>query len=70
MAYLRLSHNNEKIELPEPGKSGETVKLGVGRDPKCSISLNFNEITRNHMTILSGKNGYSVVDNDSTNGTV
>ncbi|MFM7319851.1 MAG: SpoIIE family protein phosphatase, partial [bacterium] len=70
MAYLRLSHNNEKIELPEPGKSGETVKLGVGRDPKSSISLNFNEITRNHMAILSGKNGYSVVDNDSTNGTV
>ncbi|MFM7592302.1 MAG: SpoIIE family protein phosphatase, partial [Isosphaeraceae bacterium] len=52
------------------GKSGETVKLMVGRHPECFIALNFNEITRNHMAILPGKNGYSVVDNDSTNGTV
>lgn len=70
MAFMRLLSNNDKVDLPEAGKSGDTLRLSVGRNHDCFISFNSNEITRNHMSILVGRNGYTVIDNDSTNGTV
>jgi hypothetical protein len=55
--------------------SGQRVDLSsstvtVGRLPECTISINDNNISRNHAEIKAGPTAYVVKDLGSTNGTM
>lgn len=43
-------------------------KITVGRDMECSIVLPHISVSKCHVKIIKGTNGYYIVDNNSTNG--
>lgn len=56
------TNTNETIEI-------QKAKFDVGRNPKCEISIDDNNISRIHVSFYYEKSSWFIMDKDSKNGT-
>jgi hypothetical protein len=63
-----------RLVVRSPGAPRQDVRLDapvttIGRSDECDVVLDFNYISRLHARVERGDGGYTIVDNDSRNGT-
>jgi transcriptional regulator with GAF, ATPase, and Fis domain len=62
------------VDTPDAAKQGQQFtfardEIRIGQDPELDISVDDRSVSREHLSILGGDNGWTLTDNDSTNGT-